>query len=235
VQTDRIFTPGPGSVPYCPPNSAKEYWGWEGSKFFIILAANPHQGTGKMTAACSTGTAGGWYDAPWIGLSHGEMVRCGNFGNCQCYAKDGVQWWLADGCGQLNVFEVVNDNNSYKNLELYSTNFFGYAGYVGEGPCGTACGTTFPPAADLINKSTKLEATAGAISNPTKGPGAAFRRPAAGYRYFLIMMDVDTRTVQLGIVHPQKIPVSITSLLPNMPTTIPRATVDAVIALRLPK
>ena len=33
--------------------------------------------------------------------------------------------------GQFNVFEVVNDNNQYKNLGVFSTNMFGYAGYVG--------------------------------------------------------------------------------------------------------
>ena len=97
---------------------------------------------------------------------------------CQCYAKDQAKGYLADGCGQFNVFEVVNDNNAYKNLDVFSTNMIGYGGYVGEGPCGPQCNAaTLGQEVDLIAKSTNTEATAGATSTPTKGPGAAFRRP----------------------------------------------------------
>ena len=44
------------------------------------------------------------------------------------------------------------------------------------------------------------EAPRGALAAPGDGPGAAFRRPSAGYRYFLILLDVDTRSVQLALV-----------------------------------
>ena len=110
----------------------------------------------------------------------GELVRAGSFVQCQCYAKDQAKGYLADGCGQFNVFEVVNDNNAYKNLDVFSTNMIGYGGYVGEGPCGPKCNAaTLGQEVDLIAKSTNTEATAGATSTPTKGPGAAFRRPEA--------------------------------------------------------
>jgi hypothetical protein len=80
-----------------------------------------------------------------------------------------------------------------------------------------------------------MEAAQGALATPAGGPSAALRRPENGYRYFLIALDVGTRTVQLGLVHPQNVPTSIAALLPSLPSSISRATVDAVLALRLPK
>jgi hypothetical protein len=179
VSMSDVFACGPGSNPFCPsPAAGKQmHRGWSGSKMFVVLAQMPH--ADQVPGACSTGTTGNWYDAPWIGLSVGELVRAGQFVACQCYAKDQTKSYLADGCGQFNVFEVVNDNNSYKNLEVFSTNMIGYAGYVGEGPCGPKCDVTkLGPEVDLIDKTTVREAAQGAVSNPSKGPGAAFRRPS---------------------------------------------------------
>jgi len=51
----------------------------------------------------------------------------------------------------------------------------------------------------------------------------------------VIAMDVESRTIQLGIVHPGKVPASIAGLLPGLPAVISRATVDSVLGLRLPK
>ncbi len=237
VSTNRKFATGTGSMPYCPPTSDTQYWGWIGSKMIILQAYMPRLSASGIPAAqnCGNDTTNGWYDAPWIGLSHGEMVRSGAFGSCQCYAKDPTQWWLADGCGQFNVFEVVNDNNSSQNFDVFSTNFFGYAGYVGEGPCGQACKVSgLDPKVDLVNKSTSLEASTGATSSPTKGPGAAFRRPETGYRLFVILLDVKTRQVQLALIHPANVPASVASLLPGLPAQVSRATIDNVLALRLP-
>jgi hypothetical protein len=238
VSTDQPFACGPGSVPYCPEPSGQHhtYKGWAGSKLFILLASMPHADSGKVQNPCSKDASGNWYDAPWLGLSHGELVRAGAFSDCQCYAKDPDKWYLADGCGQFNVFEVVNDNNQYKNLGVFSTNFFGYAGYVGEGPCGPACDVSkLDPAVDLIDKSKDTEAQSGALASPSKGPGAAFRRPEGGYRYFVILMDVASRTVQLAVVHPSQIPASLAPLLPDLPADVPTTTIDALLALRLPK
>ncbi|MCE9577679.1 MAG: DUF2403 domain-containing lipoprotein [Deltaproteobacteria bacterium] len=233
VSTDQAFACGPGSVPYCPPSSEPRYLGWGGAKLFVILATMPH--ADALGGACSTGTTGNWYDAPWIGLSHGELVRAGAFSSCQCYAKDPAQWWLGDGCGQFNVFEVVNDNNASKNLGVFSTNFFGYAGYVGEGPCGAACDVgALDPTVDLIDKAHDTEAATGAVARPGSGPGAAFRRPLEGYRYFVILMDPATRTVQLAVVHPAAIPPALAPLLPQLPAELDTTAITALTQLRLP-
>lgn len=227
---------GAGSVPYCPAPPPSKYEGWAGSKLFVLLATMPHAGTIKAPAPCSMDTKGNWYDAPWVGLAVGELARSGSFAQCQCFAKDPAKWWLADGCGQFNVFEVVNDNNQYSNLDVFSTNMIDYAGYVGQGPCGPKCAVSaLGPAADLIDKQSFQAAMQGAVATPAGGPSAAFRRPEVGYRYFVIAMDVESRTVQLGIVHPGKVPASIAGLLPGLPAVISRATVDSVLGLRLPK
>ena len=77
-------------------------------------------------------------------------------------------------------------------------------------------------------------AAMGALASPGDGPGAAFRRPTEGYRYFVMLLDVPSRTVQLGIVHPDGVPASISELLPAFPATVSQMTIDAVRALRLP-
>jgi hypothetical protein len=234
VSTGDVFPCGAGSSPFCPAPSGKQlHRGWSGSKMFVLLAQMPR--AADVPGACSSTTTGGWYDAPWIGLSLGELVRAGQFQACQCYAKDQTKAHLADGCGQFNVFEVVNDNNQYKNLEVFSTNMIGYAGYVGEGPCGPKCDVTkIGPEVDLIDKVNVREAAQGAVSNPSKGPAAAFRRPT-GLRYFVILLDVPSRSVQLAMIHPRKVPAAIGALLPALPASVGTSTVEAVRALRLPR
>jgi hypothetical protein len=235
VATERVFDCGPLSSPYCPPQSASApaHFGWSGSKLFVLLASMPH--AGSVPGPCSKDDTGGWYDAPWIGLSVGELVRAGSFVSCHCYARDPNQSSLADGCGQFNAFEVVNDNNQFKNLDVFSTDMIDYAGYVGEGPCGSGCPVSnLDAAVDLIDKKTDLEAATGALSNPDQGPGAAFRRPETGYRFFLLLLDVASRTVQLAMVHPDNVPSAVAELLPAPPAELAPATVDAVRALRLP-
>ncbi len=239
VSSGKEFPCGAGSVPYCPAPGAGQhkYYGWAGSKLYILLATMPHYGSGAITAAqnCNNATTDGWYDAPWIGISHGELVRQGLYNGCQCYSyPDNPN--AGNGCGQLNAFEVVNDNNTYKNLDIFSTNFFGYGGYVGEGPCGTGCNVaSLPATVDLVNKKTgNTEAAAGAISTPKQGPGAAFRRPATGYRYVIALFDVASRTVQLAFIHPSNVPPSLAALLPGLPAQVPQTAIDGLLALRLP-
>jgi hypothetical protein len=239
VSTDQIFPCGAGSSPFCPAPGAGQhkYKGWAGSKMFVILASMPHVGTAEVPDAqnCSNDATNNWHDAPWVGISHGELVRAGAFGSCQCYAKDPTKWYLGDGCGQINAFEVVNDNNAYKNLDVFSTNFFGYQGYIGEGPCGAKCATTsLAPEVDLIDKNKDTEAAKGATSMPGTGPGAAFRRPSTGYRYFVVLLDAPARTVQMGIVHPDRIPAAVAPLLPSLPAEVGQPAIDAVLQLRLP-
>lgn len=236
VSTSNAFACGPGSEPYCPPPNGDHVprSGWAGSKMFVMLATMPR--AGDVPNPCSDNDGGNWYDAPWIGLSVGELVRAGSFVSCHCYAKDPNNAAVADGCGQFNVFEVVNDNNSYKNLDVFSTNMIGYGGYVGEGPCGGACdASTLGGDVDLIDKASNTEAAEGAVANPDMGPHAAFRRPEDGYRYFIILLDVPSRTVQLAIVHPDAIPSSVGGLLPGLPGSVDQTTIDAVRSLRLPQ
>lgn len=234
VSSDRVFECGDGSEPYCPASEDPHYYGWEGAKLVVLLAAMPH--ADDFEAPCSEDASGNWWDAPWVGLSLGELVRAGAFSSCQCYAKNPDEWWLGDGCGQFNVFEVVNDNNEFRNLDVFSTNFFGYGGYVGEGPCGMDCDLSMLAGeVDLVDKSTSTEASMGAVASPDMGPGAAFRRPALGYRYFVMLLDVSSRTVQLALVHPLQIPETIGGLLPALPGAIPQDTVDALLELRLPQ
>jgi hypothetical protein len=239
VSTGKDFPCGAGSVPYCPAPGAGQhkYYGWAGSKLYIWLATFPHYTSGAITSAqnCNNSPTDGWYDAPWIGISHGELVRQGLYNGCQCYSYPSNPN-AGNGCGQLNAFEVVNDNNTYGNLDVFSTNFFGYGGYVGEGPCGTGCNvTSLPASVDLVNKKTgNTEAAAGAISTPKMGPGAAFRRPATGYRYVIVLFDVASRTVQQAFIHPGAVPASLGALLPGLPVQVPQTTIDALLALRLP-
>lgn len=237
VSTDLAFGCGAGSVPYCPDSEDAHYAGWAGSKLFVLLARMPYADSGAMLdEPCADGMAGNWYNAPWIGLSHGELVRAGKFSGCHCYAKNPDEWFLGDGCGQFNVFEVVNDNNDFQNFGVFSTNFFGYGGYVGEGPCGGACDVAqLGPEVDLIDKGGNVEAAQGAVATPDMGPGAAFRRPVAGYRYFIILMDTSARTVQLAIVHPEQVPAELAPLLPNLPAFVPQAAIADALQLRLPQ
>jgi hypothetical protein len=240
VTSDREFACGPGSSPYCPEASAGQPrgYGFAGSKLFVMLLAMPHDGAGAITPAqdCSDDTSGNWHDAPWIGFSLGELVRSGKFGDCHCYAQDPAEWWLGDGCGQLNAFEVVNDNNEFRNLDVFSTNFFGYQGYIGEGPCGAQCDLgALGPEVDLIDKRTSAEAAAGAIATPSAGPGAAFLRPSVEPRYFVVLFDVDARTVQLALIAPAAIPTELAPLLPALPTRLARGAIDALLQLRLPR
>lgn len=237
VMPNRPFPCGPGSEPFCPSDTREAYYGWEGSKLFVLLAFMPHVDDPAYSEVkhCSNGPGDGWYDAPWIGLSHGELVRSGKFSGCHCYAKDPNKWQVADGCGQFNVFEVVNDNNEYRNLDLFSTNLFGYHGYVGEGPCGQGCDVSaLGSEVDLVNKSTSTAATQGAIITPTQGPGAAFRRPVRGYRYFIILLDVPSRSIQLALVHPNAIPQALSGVLPSLPARVSAEDIARVLALRLP-
>jgi hypothetical protein len=233
--TGRPYACGAASSPYCPSSSSEPYYGWAGSKLFVLLATMPHAGTAGAATPCSTTTTGNWWDASWMGLAVGELARAGAYASCQCFAKDPSKWYLADGCGQFNVFEVVNDNNSYRNLDVFSTDLIDYSGYVGQGPCGSKCNvSTLGAAVDLIDKTNDQEATAGAVATPAGGPSAAFRRPASGYRYFLVALDVASRTVQLALVHPSNVPASLAPLLPALPDTVPQSALDAVLALRLP-
>lgn len=241
VSTSNVFACGPGSDPYCPPQAKgkNQYSGWSGSKLFVVQASMPH--ADAVPNRCSKDNTGGWFDAPWFGFSVGELVRAGSFVSCQCYSKT-LDSQAADGCGQFNAFEVVNDNNSSQNFDLFSTDIIDYGGYYGEGPPGTSYDvSTLAADVDLIDKTTHGAATMGGISAPDpssgkrSGPRAAFRRPDNGFRYFIMLFDVASRTVQLAMVHPGNVPAALAPLMPALPDQVDASTVDAVRALRLPR
>src|SRR6266542_3612751 len=99
VSTDRLFPCGPGSIPYCTTiGNPNKYYGWHGSKIFVLVSMMPYADSGKIGSPCSQTNTGNWYNAPWIGLSHGELVRAGAFGTCNCYSATSA--YAGDGCGQ---------------------------------------------------------------------------------------------------------------------------------------
>ena len=61
-----------------------------------------------------------------------------------------------------------------------------------------------------------------------------WRRPD-GDRYFFILLDERQRAIQVGVIHPSAIPAAAARLLPEIPGTLPRSAIDALIALRLPQ
>ena len=91
AMTDEPFGCGPMSSPYCDAKAAgiPKNLGWAGSKLFVIAARMPMMGGAKIDAAtaCGQGTANNWYNAPWIGISLGELVREDKFGPCNCYSS----------------------------------------------------------------------------------------------------------------------------------------------------
>lgn len=238
AMTDKPYGCGPTSNPYCSSDAGNKFQnlGWAGSKMFIVLASAPHVDAGAIkTAQSCAPTTDNWNDAPWFGLSVGELIREGAFSSCNCYGGNSGM-----GCGQINALETINDNDksgNYKNLEIFSSNFFSYGGDFG-GPCGTNnCNTTGIPAnVDLIQQGNKA-ATMGALGSqtPTKSPSAYIRRPTTGFRYFVFLFDVSSRTIQYALIHPQKVPASLAGLLPSLPDQVPQSTIDAMLALRLPQ
>ena len=81
----------------------------------------------------------------------------------------------------------------------------------------------------------KWDPQTGAVANPDQGPRAAFRRPTEGFRYFLVLLDVASRSVQLGVVHPESIPSELGELLPALPGSVAATTIEGARTLRLPR
>lgn len=230
ASTDKVFGCGPASSPYCAANSENKYTGWAGSKLFVVLASAPHVGSGAITTAQScAGTDNGWTDAPWFGISVGELIRVGAFSSCNCYE---TTQYHGDGCGQINAMEVINDKNAYTNLEVFSSNFFSYGGVFG-GPCPTCKPNTLGANVDLVTPNGA--ATAGGTGSQGMGANAWLRRPSTGFRYFIFLLDVSSRTVQYAIIHPSKVPAGLAGLLPALPDSVPQTSIDSLLALRLPK
>jgi hypothetical protein len=228
------FDCGDGHDYFCPADPGVNRLGWTGSKLFVILASMTFDDSGveKCSGGGSSGSPG-----PWVALVASELIRDGARkwnGACNCYSKTGT---VGDGCGEINLFEIVMDNNQYSNREFASTGVRSYqAGHVGGSVCGTGCSRdAFGPDADVVDACAKKAYTTGpeiAVGGASNGC-PVWRRPI-GDRYLTVLLDETTRTVQVGMIHPANVPAAAAPLLPALPPLIPRTTVDALVALRLP-
>jgi hypothetical protein len=153
---------------------------------------------------------------------------------CNCYSKTGT---VGDGCGEINVFEVVMDDNQYSNREFASTGLRSYQeGHVGGAVCQESCERdTFPDDVEVVDACGQTAYERGpeiAFGGDTDGC-PVWRRPD-GDRYFFILLDQAERMIQVGIIHPERIPASVGGVLPDFPGQVPRDAIDALLALRLP-
>jgi hypothetical protein len=168
-----------------------------------------------------------------------ELVRDGGRkwnGLCNCYSKKGS---VGDGCGEINVFEVVMDDNDYSNREFASTGVRSYqAGHVGGNVCGVGCDVdAFPPHdVEVVDACAGVAYETGPeIEVEGESDGCPVWRRPRGYRYFFILLDEVRRTIQVGILHPEALPSAATGVLPEFSASVDRDVIDALLDLRLPE
>jgi hypothetical protein len=229
------FDCGDGRNYFCPSSDPGIlHQGWAGSKLVIFLGNMDFEDA--QIKACEGAGAG--HPGPWVAFVASELTRDGARkwnGLCNCYSKTGT---VGDGCGEINVFEVVMDGNQYSNREFMSTGVRSYqAGHVGGSVCGTGCARdAFPADAEVVDACSKQPFASGP-SVPVGGASSGcpvWKRPR-GDRYFFILMDEPSRTIQVGILHPGKLPEATRELLPTLPSAVSRNMIDALVKLRLPQ
>jgi len=229
-----VFPCGDGSNYYCPKDPGVLHRGFSGSKLIVFLASMNFDDAG--VAACDGKGTG--HPGPWVAFVASELIRDGGRkwnGACNCYSKTGS---VGDGCGEINVFEVVMDNNDYSNREFASTGVRSFqAGHVGGAVCGSGCDRkAFAADVEVVDACAKKAYGAGpeiVVDGDTDGC-PVWRRPD-GDRYFFILMDERERAIQVGVIHPGAVPAPAAALLPQLPAILPRSAVDALLALRLPE
>lgn len=242
---EKPFKCGPGSDPYCP-GSDLDFAGWKGSKLIVMLAAMPYADDPSMKPlSCVTGgKSERAEDSPWIGVAPSELFRDGwsGYSPCHCFSNTNNAG-LGDGCGQINLFEVVAESQGaqYGNRDIISTGIRSYqVGSLGGSTCGLqgGCGIDrFDATAELIDANSLSVMKQGAVidaDNRAGSAGPVWRR-ARDDRYYLMLLDEQSRTVQIAVVHPSRIPTAIQAVLPALPNTLSRTDVDALLALRLPR
>lgn len=238
----RPFPCGPGSDPYCP-GSALDYEGWPGSKLFVLLAAMPYADdpTMKPLSCIAAGEDEREQDAPWVGLGASELTRDGWAGYHPCHCFANTDAGVGDGCGQINVFEVIAEASGaqWGNRDVISTGIRSYeVGSLGGVTCGIqGCAVEqFPEDADLLDANSLTAMAQGAVIDADHRESAAgpMWRRALDDRYYLFLLDESTRTVQVAVVHPAALPSALDALLPGLPNEVPRGLVDALLELRLP-
>lgn len=233
LMQEPLFDCGDGRDYYCPDDPGILHRGYTGSKLVVLLATMNFDDAG--VAGCGGDGAG--KPSPWVAFVASELVRDGGRkwnGLCNCYSKTGT---VGDGCGEINVFEVVMDDNEYSNREFASTGLRSYQeGHVGGAVCQASCERdTFPDDVEVVDACAQSAYERGpeiVVGGDTDGC-PVWRRPD-GDRYFFILLDQAERVIQVGIVHPERIPRSIAGLLPNLPGSLVRPDIDALLALRLP-
>jgi hypothetical protein len=218
---------------YCPDDPGILHRGFTGSKLVVFLGSMTFDDAG--VAACNGDGAG--HPGPWVAFVASELVRDGGRkwnGACNCYSKTGS---VGDGCGEINVFEVVMDDNAHSNREFASTGVRSYqAGHVGGSVCGENCSRdAFAADVEVVDACGQRAYTSGpelTVGGDTDGC-PVWRRPN-GDRYFFILLDESQRTIQVAVIHPDNIPQAAASLLPRLPRQLERRDVDALLQLRLP-
>ena len=218
---------------FCPDDPGVLHRGFSGSKLVVFLASMAFDDS--RVAACNGEGAG--KPSPWVAFVASELIRDGGRkwnGLCNCYSKTGT---VGDGCGEINVFEVVMDDNQYSNREFASTGVRSFQeGHVGGAVCQASCERdTFPDDVDVVDACAQTAYDTGpeiAFGGDTDGC-PVWRRPD-GDRYFFILLDQAERAIQVGIIHPARIPASVSGVLPAVTERIDRAEIDALLGLRLP-
>lgn len=234
VMQEPTFECGDGRDYYCPSDPGILHRGFSGSKLVAFLGSMDLDDAEVE----SCGGDGPGHPGPWVAFVASELVRDGGRkwnGLCNCYSKTGT---VGDGCGEINVFEVVMDNNEFSNREFASTGVRSYQeGHVGGAVCKADCERDAfePKDVDVVDACAKKSYENGPeIEAGGETDGCPVWRRPNGDRYFFILLDEDTRTIQVGIVHPESLPSETAPLFPEFPSRLGRAAIDAMIAMRLP-
>jgi len=112
-------------------------------------------------------------------------------------------------------------------------------GSLGGSTCGIqGCGIdNFAGNADLLDANSGTVMTQASVidANPRAGAAGPVWRRATDDRYDLVLLDEQSRAVQVAVVHPGSIPAAARTIVPAWPNTLTRSAVDGLMALRLPK
>ncbi|MGK3994434.1 DUF2403 domain-containing lipoprotein [Sorangium sp. So ce1024] len=231
---DRPFACGDGGDYYCPDDPGVMHLGWAGSKLIVFLASMTFDDAG--VEKCNGEGQG--HPGPWVAFVASELIRDGGRkwnGLCNCYSKTGT---VGDGCGEINVFEVVMDGNDYSNREFMSTGVRSYQeGHIGGNVCGSGCDRdAFADDVEVVDACARKAYEEGpVIEAGGRSDGCPTWRRPVGDRYFMILLDEAQRAIQVAVIHPERIPAAAAEMLPELPGRLSRGAIDAMLSMRLPE